>query len=104
MRVSEPACDLALALSLASARTGDALYSRLVAIGEISLSGEIRQVPGLGQRLSEAARQGITNAIVAGGSLDNVPVPDGMRVAECENLAEAIATALPETTLPPRDA
>ena len=101
MRVSEPACDLALALSLASARTGDALYSRLVAIGEISLSGEIRQVPGLGQRLSEAARQGITNAIVAGGSLDNVPVPDGMRVAECENLAEAIATALPETTLPP---
>ena len=55
MRVSETACDLALALSLASARTGDALYSRLVAIGEISLSGEIRPVPGLG---SAAVRSG----------------------------------------------
>lgn len=103
MRVSEPACDLALALSLASARTGKPLYSRLVAIGEISLSGEIRQVPGLGQRLSEAARQGITNAVVAGGSLDNVPVPDGMRVAECEDLAEAIAMALPDSPLPARE-
>src|SRR5699024_7399776 len=103
MRVSEPACDLARALSLASARTGAPLYSRLVAIGEISLSGEIRQVPGLGQRLSEAARQGITNAVVAGGSLDTVPVPDGMRVAECEDLAEAIAMALPDAALPDRE-
>lgn len=96
MRVTEPACDLALALSIASAVHGSALYSRLVAIGEISLSGEIRQVPGLGQRLSEASRQGVTNAIVARGALHNVTVPEGMRVAECENVVEAVLTALPE--------
>lgn len=96
MRVSEPASDLALALSLASAAHGVALYSRLVAIGEISLSGEIRQVPGLGQRLSEAARQGITTAIVARGALESVTVPPGIRVAECENVAEAVVTALPQ--------
>ncbi|HJA37362.1 MAG TPA: DNA repair protein RadA, partial [Candidatus Brevibacterium intestinigallinarum] len=100
MRVSEPASDLAVALSVASAVHGAPLYSRLIAVGEISLSGEIRQVPGLGQRLSEAARQGITNAVVAEGALENVTVPDGMRVAQCETLLDAVRTVLPDVQLP----
>ncbi|WP_051298238.1 DNA repair protein RadA [Brevibacterium album] len=93
MRISEPASDLAIALATASAVVHKPLYSRLVAVGEISLSGEIRQVPGVSQRLAEAARQGITNAIVARGSLDTVPAPPGMRVREVETLLEAVETA-----------
>ena len=100
MRVSEPASDLAVALSVASAVHRVPQHSRLIAIGEISLSGEIRQVPGLGQRLSEAARQGINLAVVAAGALENVTVPDGMRIAQCESVREAVATALPKIELP----
>jgi DNA repair protein RadA/Sms len=101
MRVSEPASDLAVALSVASAVHHEPQHSRLIAIGEISLSGEIRQVPGLGQRLSEAARQGINLAVVAAGALENVTVPDGMRIAQCESVREAVQTALPKIQLPP---
>jgi DNA repair protein RadA/Sms len=101
MRISEPASDLSVAMATASAIVHKPLYSRLVAIGEISLSGEVRQVPGMGQRLSEAARQGITNAIVAKGSLEGLPVPPEMRVREAEHLLEALEIAgipLPQVT------
>ena len=57
-------------------------------------------MPGLGQRLSEAARQGINLAVVAAGALENVTVPDGMRIAQCESVREAVATALPKIELP----
>ena len=72
----------------------------------LTLSRQVIQIYGdaaLLPAVRQAARQGITNAVVAGGSLHNVPVPDGMRVAECEDLAEAIAMALPDKSLPGRD-
>lgn len=93
-KLVEPANDLAICLSLASAALGRALYAKFVAIGEISLSGEIRNVPNLGQRLSEAARLGMTRAIVARGALRNVSIPDGMVVKECEHVAEAVELVL----------
>lgn len=89
-RVAEPAADLAVCLALVSAAVDRPLYSRLVAIGEISLSGEIRNVPNIGLRLAEAARLGVTNAVVARGALENVGVPPGMRVKECETVVDAI--------------
>ena len=94
-RVTEPATDLAVCLALASAAADAPLYSRLVAIGEISLSGEIRQVPAVGQRLAEAARLGVTNAVVARGALDNVTVPPGMKVLECDSVHDAITAVVP---------
>lgn len=100
-KLSEPASDLAICLSLASAALGRPLYAKFVAIGEISLSGEIRNVPNLGQRLSEAARLGMTRAIVAHGALRNVAVPDGMVVRECEHIAEAVATVVKENAKDP---
>lgn len=90
VRVTEPAADLAVCLALVSAARDRALYSRLVAIGEISLSGEIRKVPNLGLRLAEAARLGVTTAVVARGALENVSIPDRMRIKECETVADAI--------------
>lgn len=89
-KTSEPAADLAVALALASAFAEKPHYSRLVAIGELSLSGEIRRVPNVGQRLLEAARMGIDTAVVAKGSLEGVTIPAGLRVREAANLAEAI--------------
>ncbi|GAA4385863.1 DNA repair protein RadA [Brevibacterium sp. R8603A2] len=94
VRVSEPAADLAVCLALVSAAVDRPLYSRLVAIGEISLSGEIRNVPNVGLRLAEAARLGVTNAVVARGALENVAVPAGMRVKECETVIDAIDVVL----------
>src|SRR5690348_7414536 len=64
---TEPAADLAIALALASAVRGIALPPTVCAIGEVSLSGDVRSVPGLDQRLAEAARLGMTTALVPAG-------------------------------------
>ncbi|MGH9091847.1 MAG: DNA repair protein RadA, partial [Acidimicrobiales bacterium] len=64
VRVVEPAADLPLALAVASALAGVPCPADLVSCGEVGLAGEIRAVPGTGQRLAEAVRLGFTRAIV----------------------------------------
>jgi DNA repair protein RadA/Sms len=67
-RLTEPAADLATALALASAHHGLSLPSGVVAIGEIGLAGELRQVRDLTQRVAEAGRLGFSVAVVPGRS------------------------------------
>lgn len=68
VKVSEPAADLALALAVSSAATHRCVPPDLVAIGEIGLSGEIRQVDRLEGRLGEAERLGFCRAMVPASS------------------------------------
>ncbi len=65
IRIVEPAADLAIALSIASAYKDRAFAGTLAAIGEISLAGEIRSVSSSKQRLAEAGRLGFTTVIGA---------------------------------------
>jgi DNA repair protein RadA/Sms len=60
----EPACDLAIAAALASAAVNATIPRDTCAIGEISLTGQVRPAPRLEQRLREAARLGFTTAVV----------------------------------------
>ena len=62
--VREPAADLGLCLAIHSAARSLSLPEDLVAIGEVGLAGEVRRVPGLDRRLSEAARLGFRRALV----------------------------------------
>jgi DNA repair protein RadA/Sms len=58
IRITEPGADLAIALAVASAAKDTPLSPTTIAIGEISLAGEIRQVTQAVQRASEASRLG----------------------------------------------
>ena len=80
--VREPASDLALCLALCSARAGVALDEGCVAVGEVGLGGEIRRVPGMERRLSEAARMGFRRALVPA------------RTASCDELEIVAVTHL----------
>jgi DNA repair protein RadA/Sms len=88
VRVTEPAADLALALSVASAARDMALPQDLVAVGELGLSGELRRIPGAGRRLVEAARLGFTRALMPP---DCGPLPGDLRVTEVPDLGAALA-------------
>jgi DNA repair protein RadA/Sms len=90
MKVTEPAVDLAVVLAVSSSVQDLALSPRLVALGEVGLTGEIRRVTGVGRRLAEAARLGFTHAIVPP---DPGKLPDGIRVLEAANVAEALNAA-----------
>lgn len=63
VRLTEPAADLAIALAVASAVTGRHNPPKLAAIGELSLSGEIRAVTQHDQRRGEAARLGYRSVL-----------------------------------------
>jgi len=89
-KVSDPGADLAMCLALTSAARDQALSDDLVAIGEVALSGDVRPVPGLAQRLAEAVRLGFTTAIVPRGTSKTANVP-GLKLVEVANLTQAIS-------------
>ena len=64
LRIDEPASDLAVAMSLISSLRDKIVPDDLIAIGELGLSGEVRAVSNLEQRVKEAARLGFTKAVV----------------------------------------
>jgi len=64
INVDEPAADLAVAFALASSHRDIPLEPGLIAMGEIGLSGEIRAVSRIEQRLKEAERMGFDQAII----------------------------------------
>ena len=87
IKMTEPAVDLAVLLAVASAAAGRPLPPDLCAIGEVSLSGDIRRVSGVQRRLGEAARLGFRKALVPAGS-DWTQVP-GMKVIELPTVSRA---------------
>ncbi len=64
LKISEPAADLAVAAALVSALTGVPVPADMVVCGEIGLSGEVRAVSQLDQRLKEAGKLGFAHALV----------------------------------------
>ena len=94
-RLAEPASDLAVAIALASAATGASPPQGVVALGEISLAGEVRKVRDLPQRLAEAARLGFRVAVAPPDDRRAQPGRrdvDGMTVLEVADLRSTLAT------------
>ena len=69
--ISEPALDLPMALAVASSLLRITLPTRLIAFGEVGLTGEIRGVPRVPGRLSEAGTMGFEGAIVPKSATSN---------------------------------
>lgn len=90
VRISEPAVDLAVALSVASAKSGKPLPERMIAFGEVGLAGEVRPVPGISRRIHEASRIGFTHALVPASPDGPGTLPPGFRVKEVSTLTEAL--------------
>ncbi len=91
IRVTEPAADLGLALSIVSNQNNRPLPDGLVVIGELGLTGEVRRVGQLERRLQEAARHGLTRALIPSGARAGRHA--GLEVVEVRTLAEAVSAA-----------
>jgi DNA repair protein RadA/Sms len=94
LRLEEPAADLAVAMAVASAAKDKPVPDTLAAIGEIGLSGEIRAVNHLSQRLREIRRLGFTQCIIPRSGSNDVKAPEGLEVLRVKNIREAITVAL----------
>ena len=94
LRLDEPGADLSVALAVASSYRDVPVPDDLAAIGEIGLTGEIRSVSHMNQRLGEVARLGFRKCIIPRGGSEKLEIPQGLTVYRVKNLREAIETAL----------
>lgn len=94
LQIDEPAADLALVLAAASSFRDKPLDAQTAAIGEVGLTGEIRAVTGLQQRLMEAARTGFQTCIIPRHGTKGVSAPEGLELLRVRNIREAIELAL----------
>ena len=94
LRLDEPGADLPVILAVASSYRDQSVADDLVAIGEVGLTGEIRSVTHMNQRLAEAARLGFKKCIIPRNGSEKLEIPNNLSVYRVRNLREAIETAL----------
>ena len=94
LRLDEPGADLPVVLAIASSYRDTVIPHDLVAIGEVGLTGEIRSVSNINQRLGEVARLGFKTCIIPRNGSEKLEIPDDLTVYRVRNLQEAIATAM----------
>ena len=88
--LNEPTADLAVVLAIASSFRDKPIGEDLAAVGEIGLSGEIRSVPSINQRLQEIARLGFKRCVVPAHCRDDIKTPEGLKILPARNVREAI--------------
>ena len=93
LNLNEPAADLAAVLALASSFRDKPVPDDLAAVGEVGLTGEIRSVNALGQRLSEIRRLGFAKCLVPARGIKDLAVP-GLQLIPVHNIREALAALL----------
>lgn len=91
MRLTEPAADLATLLAIASSHRGQALAAGTAAVGEVGLTGELRRVPRLEARLTEAARLGFSRVLVP--RMKKRPKVQGIELIEASTVGQAVSLA-----------
>ena len=94
LSLDEPAADLAAILAMASSFRDRPVPADLTAIGEVGLTGELRSVSALGQRLSEVRRLGFTKCLIPKRTQGKLAVPEGLELVRVGNIREALAALL----------
>ena len=94
LRLDEPGADLPVVLALASSYRDQCIPDDLVAIGEVGMTGEIRSVSHMNQRLAEISRLGFKKCMIPRGSSEKLEIPGGLTVYRVRNIREAIEAAL----------
>lgn len=94
LSLDEPAADLAAVLAMASSFRDRTVPHDLAAIGEVGLTGELRAVSALGQRLSEVQRLGFTKCLIPKRVQGKLIVPEGLELIRVSNIREALAALI----------
>ena len=94
LRLDEPGADLPVVLAVASSYREKPIADDMFAVGEVGLTGEIRAVTHMDQRLAEAARLGFRKCIIPKSGSEKIDIPAGMTAYRVKNLREAIEIAI----------
>ncbi|WP_053217641.1 DNA repair protein RadA [Virgibacillus senegalensis] len=94
VKLDEPAIDLAVAVSIASSFRDQVSRPDDVLIGEVGLTGEVRRVARIDQRVQEAAKLGFQRAIIPAKNLDGWSTPNNIEIIGVNTVQEALKVTL----------
>lgn len=92
VKLDEPAIDLAVAVSIASSFRDEPTGASDCLIGEVGLTGEVRRVSRIEQRVNEAAKLGFTRVIVPANNIGGWTAPAGVDIVGVSTVNEALKT------------
>ncbi|HEL1033803.1 TPA: DNA repair protein RadA [Streptococcus equi subsp. zooepidemicus] len=90
VKLDEPAIDLAVAVAIASSYKEKPTNPQEAFLGEIGLTGEIRRVTRIEQRINEAAKLGFTKLYAPKSSLQGIDLPKGIEVVGVMTVGEVL--------------
>ena len=91
MKISEPAIDLAIAIAIASSFKNKTVPGKMVFMGEIGLSGEVRSINMIENRIQEAKKLGFTTCVIPSGCAERIQNSvEGIKILPVSNVQEAI--------------
>lgn len=90
IKIMEPAIDLGIALAVVSSYKNRAIDEKMLAFGEVGLSGEVRAVSMAQQRVLEAKKLGFKTCIVPAVCMDSLKGIKGIRLIAANNVREAV--------------
>ncbi len=94
LQIDEPGADLSVLLAIASSYLDKAIPDDMAVIGEVGLTGEIRSVSHINQRLSEIARLGFSSCIIPYSTSEKLVIPEKLNVIKVKNIREAVNAVL----------
>ena len=95
MTLSDPAVDLAMAAALVSSLRDNPLESDMVIMGEIGLTGEVRSISSIEQRLSEIQKLGFQRVLLPKGNVAKLSRTfDGLTLLPADRIAIALAESV----------
>lgn len=94
VKLDEPAIDLAVSVSIASSFRDQPTKPSDCIIGEVGLTGEVRRVSRIEQRVQEAAKLGFERVILPANNLGGWKKPEGIEVVGVSTVAQALQVTL----------
>lgn len=94
VRLDEPAVDLAIAVSIASSYRDEPTVPTDILIGEVGLTGEVRRVTRIEQRVMEAQKLGFKRAFIPSKNLGGWTHPKDFEVIGVSTVGEALEFCL----------
>ncbi len=94
LKVQEPAIDLAIVLAIVSSVRNRTIHPKLVAFGEVGLSGEVRSVSMAANRVAEAEKLGFEICVLPAVCLENLKMKTNMRLVGVRSVQEAVKVLL----------
>lgn len=90
MRITEPAIDLGIAMAVASSFKNRPIDDKIAAFGEIGLSGEVRGVNMIEQRIKEAAKMGFTTCVIPKVCIKQLKSMENIKIVGVSSVQDAI--------------